>query len=258
MPRRARQLRPGHQYRRLSRLLPSKRHRIPAHHANRNKSGRSDFVNGLLHGRATFTMREVARKPSFAEVAEARRLPRTADQGGIAPGCGRLLGAVLPHVAVRPARRFAEAFPVQCGHFPERWRPFSGALRTRSGRQPHLLRTFRSDRARDSAHSVRKFPLRPRIFNMSGNLTFSGISQPNHFRTENPYRALWTGALFVGRAQNSAIRQAGADPKVEVLVCFRAGSEGSGKQWRPDAVRSRQPRARRWCVLASSRRRMTA
>ena len=96
--------------------------------------------------------------------------PAHRGSGRIAPGGCPLPGAVLPHGAGRPARRPAEAFPARSGHFPERWCAFSGALGTRSGRQPHLLRTFRSDRARDSPHFVRKFPLRPRILNLSGNL----------------------------------------------------------------------------------------
>lgn len=93
--------------------------------------------------------------------------PAHRGSGRIAPGGCPLPGAVLPHGAGRPARRFAEAFPARSGHFPERWRPFSGALGACSGRQPPMLRTFRSDRARDThilsenSYYVREYSFRP-------------------------------------------------------------------------------------------------
>ena len=87
----------------------------------------------------------------------------------------------------------------------------------------------------------------PRIFPPSGNLASRTDRLRNGFRGKTLI-APYGGAPYSSAGpQNSAVRQAGADPKVEVLVCFRVGSEGSGKQRRPDAVRSRQPRA--WTMV---------
>ena len=136
-----------------------------------------------------------------------------------------LPGAVLPHGAGRPARRFAEAFPARSGHFPERWRPFSGALGACSGRQPQC--SGLSDRI---GHATPTFC--PRISTMSENihsvreLTLLGQIVTEPIPDGKPLSRL--SQLCLIRRPGAEIRQpsAGADLKLNVGV-VSTSREGS-------------------------------
>jgi hypothetical protein len=122
-------------------------------------------------------------------------------------------------------------------HFPEHWghvRAVSPICSGLSGRIGHATARILSG----NIPFVREFLICPEIFD---SRTYRNRTDFERKTLIAPYEMV---PYSSAGPQNSAIRQAGADPKVEVLVCFRVGSEGSGKQWRPDAVRSRQPRAR--------------
>ena len=122
-----------------------------------------------------------------------RGVPAPAHRGSgrIAPGCGRLPGAVLPHGAGRPARRLAEAFPAQCGHFPEHWGRVRAASPIRSGlsgRIGHATRILSGN-----SHFVREYLFRPKI-------SIPGQNERVRIPIEYPYRALWNCGLLGGRA----------------------------------------------------------
>ena len=211
------------------------------------------------------------RETLFCRGGRGGPAPAHRGSGRIAPGGCLLPGAVLPHGAGRPAGRFAEAFPAQCGQFPERWRPFSGALRTRSGRQPHLLRTFRSDTTRDNASFCLQILTLSENIHSVRKLSFSDGSTPGTDSGGKALSRLMEGCLIRRPARKKVLfattppscrRAAPPLPSPAPLSfflgrgtsegrvrpdCLRlawlATYEGSAEQWGRDAVRFRRSRA---------------